>query len=207
MKTLIFIAIVFAGLIAAGCRPTLNVTETNKEQIEEKLINYEQDEGVGAEIEVLLKDGAEINGELLSARDSIFIICTEYSATEKELASLQYPIITVRNDEILELKIEGNSYPFWIGSGIGVAAGTGAFFLVIGDPKELHWVTREEDFEKLVGGCLLGGGLISLGMLIGGLLSTDDVILTDIPPGYKLIPLKSIARYPDKEPEYLKAIQ
>ncbi|MEE9448685.1 MAG: hypothetical protein V3V72_01440, partial [Ignavibacteriaceae bacterium] len=85
MKTAIVIVVIF-GLLAAGCKPTLNVTETNKEQIEDKIVVYQKEEAMGAEVTLLLKDGEEINGELLSVRDSTITLCTEYSATEKELA-------------------------------------------------------------------------------------------------------------------------
>ena len=203
-KTLIFIAIVFTALLAAGCRPTLNVTETNEEQIEEKLIDYEQDEVIGVEIEVSIKDGEEISGELLSVRDSTIIICTEYSAAEEDLASLQYPINTVRTDEIVELKIEGNTTPVLIGAGIGLAVGIG--LVVLAGPYNPK-PSDTEEASKTCGGILLGLGAFSLGGLIGALVSTEDVILTEIPPGYQFVPLKTLARYPDEEPEYLKALE
>jgi len=119
MKALIVFVIIF-GLIAAGCSTTtyLNLTENNREQVEEQLKYDEQDENVGAELTLSLENGKEINGELLSVRDSTITICTEHSATEEELANLKYPINTIRNDEIKELTIEGSNY-IWIGLGIG----------------------------------------------------------------------------------------
>ncbi len=209
MKTAIVIVVIF-GLLAAGCRPTLNVTETNKEQIEDKIVVYQKEEAMGAEVTLLLKDGEEINGELLSVRDSTITLCTEYSATEKELASLQYPIHTVRTDKIWEITLEGNKYPLLIGFGIGAVAGIGLGILV-GENYESEELDR--GWDELVGGCLgimVFTGVAALGTGIGYLASTDaidDVILSEIPPGYKFLPLKSLARYPDEEPEYLKAIK
>ena len=111
MKILIIIVVIF-GLLAAGCSTTtyLNLTENNKEQVEQKLNDYEQNEDVGAEITISLNYLTKINGELLSVRESSLIICTEYSATEEVLASLKYPITTVPNDKIKELTIEGNKW-------------------------------------------------------------------------------------------------
>ncbi len=193
MKTLIFIAIVFAGLLAAGCStsPYVSLTETNEEQIEDKIIEFQKEEAIGAEVTLLLKDGEKIEGELLSVRDSTITLCTEYSATEKELASLQYPIHNVRTDKILEITLEGSNYR-WIGLGIGAVAGIGLGVLV----AEIY----EPESSGLAGGIeIIGVGMLvftlaaTLGAIIGILTSTDEVILYEIPPGYKLLPLKPLA--------------
>ena len=204
MKTSIIIVVIF-GLLAAGCRPTLYVTETNKEQIEEKLNDYVQNEGVGAEIEVSLKDGGEISGELLSVRDSTITICTEYSATEEELAKLKYPINAVRNDEIQKVTIEGNSY-VWIGVGIGILVGT-AVGALVGLASSDDGYAGETELKGIGGGGI--GFLVGAvaGGVIGSALSKDDIVLQEIPPVYDLSFLKPLARYPDKEPEYLRAIE
>jgi hypothetical protein len=130
MKNLILIAIVFAGLLATGCTTTyLSLTENNKELIENKLKYDERDENVGAELTLSLMNGTEINGELLSIRDSTITLSTKYAAAEDELDNLTYPITTVRNDEIQEMTIEGSNYVL-AGLGIGIAAGTGIGYLV-----------------------------------------------------------------------------
>ena len=207
MKTLIFIAVVFAGLIAAGCRnPYLSLTETNEEQIKDKILVFQKEEAVGAEIILLLKDGTDINGELLSVRDSTITMCTEYSATEKELAGLQYPIHTVRTDKIWEITLEGSNY-IWIGLGIGTVAGIGLGILVA---ENYESESLESGWEEIGGFCLgtmVFTGAVAVGAGIGALFSTNDVTLQEIPSGYKLLPLKLLARYPDEEPEYLKAIE
>ena len=163
----------------------------------------------------MLKDGEEINGELLSVRDSTITLCTEYSATEKELANLQYPIYTVRTDKILEITLEGSDYK-WIAMGIGTAAGIGLGILMrdIFESESSDGLRGLDELKKSCSGMLgvlLG---VSLGFFLGaGIVylasndAMDDVILSEIPPGYKFLPLKSLARYPDEEPEYLKAIK
>lgn len=207
MKTsIIFLTIL--GILVVSCRPTLNVTETNIEQIEEKLIDYQKEESIGAEVTLLLKDGESISGELLSVRDSSVTVCSEYSATEDELANLKYPVRNVRTNVINELEIKGNKYPLWIGAGIGIVAGTVVYLLVKDDNEENQETNAfSRSFNDKLGTTCLVGGIIALPILIGRFLSTEDVILTDIPPGYKFLPLKSLARYPEEEPDYLRVIK
>jgi hypothetical protein len=198
-KTLIFVAIIFTGLISAGCSTTtyLNLTENNKELIENKLKYDERDEDVGAEVILSLKYGEKISGELLSVRDSTMIICTEHSATEEELASLKYPITAVRNDEMQEITIEGSDY-VWIGLGIGIVVGTGIGYAAAKASNSVGGIII------LVGGAIVG---IIGGPIIGNALSTEEFILQEIPPGYDMTFLKPLARYPDEEPEYLREIK
>jgi len=54
---------------------------------------------------------------------------------------------------------------------------------------------------------LVFGALQIAGSIVGYALSTDDVILQEIPPVYDLSFLKPLALYPDKDPEYLKTIE
>jgi hypothetical protein len=201
--SLLFIATIFAGLIAAGCSTTtyLSLTENNKEQIEQKISYDEQEKDVGAEITLSLQNGEEINGELLSIKESSLTICTEYSAKEVELANLTYPIIPVRYDEIKELTIKGGNY-VWIGFLIGSAVFTG-IGIIVG-----HGIEAGLDVEDKVIGMSIFGFFVGAiaGGIVGYLLSTDNVILKDIPPEYDFSLLKSLARYPDEEPKYLRAI-
>jgi len=200
MKTSIIIVIIF-GLLAAGCSTTtyVNLSEKNRRYIERQLDNAEKDKEVGAEVSMLLKDGTEIYGELLSIRDSTMTLCTEYSATEKELAKLKYPITTIRNDEIKELTIEGSNY-IWIGLGIGIAA------CLLGAALSEAVIEKGDRTGSIVY-ALVFGALPIAGSIVGYALSTDDVILQEIPPDYNLSLFKPLARYPDEEPEYLRAIE
>jgi len=205
VKTSIFIDVVFAGLLVAGCSTTtyLSLTENNKEQIEDKLKYDERDEDVGVEIILSQQNGTEIRGELLSVRDSTIIICSIYGASEVQLARIIYPIYNVRNDEIQEITIEGSNY-VWAGLGIGIAGGTLTGILVglaIG-------TSRGSYIPAEVGLGVLGfiAGAIA-GPIVGYALSTEEFVLQEIPPGYDFSLLKPLARYPDEEPEYLRAIK
>lgn len=203
IKTLFLVTIVFIELIVTGCNPTtyLSLTKNNIEEIEQKLYDYSQDEKFGAEVTISFENGTEINGELLSVRDSTITICTKHSATDLELTNLAYPIITIQNDEIKELTIKGSNC-VWIGFAIGSATFTGIGI----------WIGHELDTGLDAEGGKAGLGIIGFlvgaiaGGIVGYLLSTDDVKLQEIPPGYSLSVLKPLARYPDKEPEYLRAI-
>ena len=213
MKTPIFIAAIYISFIAVGCSTTtyLNITEMSEEQIEDKIIVFQKEEAIGAEVTLLLGDGKKINGELLSVRDSNIIMCSEYAATEKELASLQYPIHTIRIDEILEITLEGTNYR-WIGYGIGAVVGLGLAALVAESvTSQSTKGDMEEGFGNACGAGLLGIGIVALVTYIGGFwgtsASTDDVTFNEIPPDYKLLPLNPLCRYPNEEPEYLKAIK
>ena len=207
MKKAFLIAVIVV-LLTVGCsNPYMSVKDTSERQIADKIIVFQKEEAIGAEVTMLLKDQVEINGELLSVRDSSITICTKYSATDKELESLQYPIQVIRTEKIWEITFEGSNYK-WIGLGIGAVAGIGLGILVgnIYEPPEPS-DNMETAFAKSCMGIMVGLLAAGVGMGIGELVSTDDVILYEIPPGYKLIPLKSLARYPDNEPEYLRAIK
>jgi len=194
------------GLISVGCSTTtyLSLTENDKGTVRRKLNAYEKVNYAGAEVTIVLDNGKEVEGELLSVRDSALIICKEYSATEEELANSIYPVIPVRNNKIQQITVEGNSYVWW---GIGIGYLTGAIIgYLLGQTGATNDKT-DQAFSGLGGGIL--GGLIGLaaGGGIGYAFSTEKFVLQEIPSGYNFYFLKPLARYPDKEPEYLKVIE
>ena len=212
MKTLILITAISTLIFSVACSTTsyVSLTKDNNEQIEQKLRYDEQDENVGAEVTLLFENRTEIKGELLSVRDSTMIICTEHSATDEELASLKYPINTVQNDEIQELIIAGDSY-VWTGIGYGALGGAALLGIIV-------YATYTEGTSRYFSeGIFTRGGQTATGVILGALvgaiaggvvghiLSTDDVIFQEIPPGYDMSFLKPLARYPDEEPEHLSA--
>ena len=204
MKASIIIVFIF-GLLAAGCSTTtyLNLKDTYPQNIGMPLNKTEKDNNIGAGVSMLLKDGTEIQGQLLSVRDSTIKICTEYSATEEELTNLIYPIITITNNELHELTIEGSSY-VWIGIGAGALAGGIIGALIVKSEDEVD--SREEGLAVMV---VFSGGLLGsiAGGIIGYALSTEEYVFQEIPPDYNWSVLKPLSRYPDEEPEYLRAIE
>ncbi|MCK5086508.1 MAG: hypothetical protein KAQ90_03260 [Melioribacteraceae bacterium] len=194
----------FEGRIALSIIKSVYSRLIVKGEDAEEEINFEkQNENEGAEVTVLLKDGTEKYGELLSVRDSSIIICKEYSATEEELANLTYPILTIPNGEIEKVTMEGHSYVM-IGIGAGLIGGILIGFLAGG----LAFEASDGGYEEATSSALIVflAGLIA-GGIIGGTSSTDEVVLKDIPHGYDYSGLKPLARYSDNEPEYLKAIK
>ena len=212
MKTSIIIAVIFAGLVVGGCSGSnyMNLSEYSREQVEEIIKNYPIDEDVGAELTLTLKDSTEITGELLSVRDSTITICEYYSAYDDELAELKYPILAVRNDEIQILTIEGSNN-LLSGLGIGALAGT-AFGLSIGAIAAASQPEDDEDpnpastyyLVTVPAGFIVG---TLFGAVVGATTSVEEIALSDIPPGYDFSILKPLARFPDDEPEYLRAIK
>jgi hypothetical protein len=125
------------------------------------------------------------------------------------LAELKFSILTIKNDEIQVLIIEGSNN-LWSGMGIGALAGAafGAVFATI------MMVSHQDDFDPgpassyymvMVPAGLIVGAIF--GTIRGAKTSVEVIVLRDIPSGYDLTILKPLARYPDKEPEYLKAIK
>ncbi len=217
MKSLILIAIIFIGFIAAGCSGTTNVS-LGSDKSEHVWINYGdyRDDNEGAGVTLLLKDRTEIKGELLSVRDSTITICTEHSATEDELAKGVYPIISIKGQEIQKITVEGES-KFWEGAGygalIGAAVGVG---LGIAGGEGGYLKTIEA--KALVGAILLSPLGAITGGIVGAVNSTDEVII-HLPAEYDFSSLDTflgsslnsllnqLSRYPDEEPEYLRVIK
>jgi hypothetical protein len=209
LKTSIIIAATFIVLMVGGCCGTtyLNLSENNNDQVAEAIANYPTDENFGAELTLTLKDSTEITGELLSIRDNIITICEYYSGSDEELAELKYPILPVRKDEIQVLTIKGSNN-LWSGMGIGALAGAafGAVFatiMVISNPEESDQAFLA--YLMMVPAGFIIGTLF--GTARGAKTSVEEIVLSDIPPGYDFSIMKQLARYRDKEPEYLKAIK
>lgn len=200
MKTSILIYVIL-GLIVSGCGTTthFNLRATYPEYIEEQIIKAEKDTSVGVEISLLLNNGSRYNGELLSVRDSTITLCTEYSAKEKELANLKYPVLHFSNDEMKELIIEGSNW-VWEGIAAGTAVGIAAVVALAGIGAYDETTTSTPIAMPLILGIAAGWG-------IGYALSTEEYVLQEIPPDYNWSILKPLARYPDEEPEYLRAIE
>lgn len=206
MKSSIIIVTIL-GLLTAGCSTTtyLSLTENNKEQIEQKLSDYNCDEDVGAEITLSKNNGTEINGELLFVRDTSIIICPDIALFETELARINHPIYNIRNSEIIEITIEGGWY-IWSRMGYGALGGA-----LLG--AGLAAATYEKSSYMSETGAIIIVGVLGtlVGAITGGVvgytLSSEEFILQEIPPGYDFSFLKSFARYRDEEPEYLKAIK
>ena len=204
MKNSILI-IVILSLIVTGCSTTtyLNLKATYPEYIEKELIKAKSDTSIGVKVSLLLNNGNEVNGELLSIRDSTMILCSEYSATEEELAKLTYPILLFPNNEIHQLTIEGSN---WVWEGIAAGAVAGTVSMYFGHAI-ITYSSQEDSEEGRRLYSILFSLCIAAGWGIGYALSTEEYVLQEIPPDYNWFILKPLARYPEEEPKYLKSIE
>jgi len=208
MKTIVFITAIFTFTFFAGCSTTthFSLKQTYPEYIEKELNKVEKDSGVGVEVSLLLNNGNDVNGELLSVRETTIILCSEYSATEEELAKLTYPILLFPNNEIQQLTIEGTN---WVWEGIAAGAVIGASTaLILGMSGTLgEGGTKEENQAQTNAVVFVFSLCFGAGWGIGYALSTEEYVLQEIPPNYNWSILKPLSRYPNREPEYLRAIE
>jgi len=201
MKKLYSILLTLAALsfcaFVTSCSTTthFSLMDNNRYYIEKQIKESKKNEGVGVEVSLLLKDGIVINGELLSVRENTIILCQEYSANEKELSKLIYPISIILNTDIQQLTILGSS---WIWEGIAAGAFVGG----------LTGMFMASEGLEVMAGLVIGTWIgLTAGWIIGYALSTEEYVLQKIPPEYNWSILKQLSRYPDKEPEFLKLMK
>lgn len=191
--------IITLGLIGIGCSNTthLSLTENDKGRVRHELNAYQKGKDVGAEVTILLFNGKEVEGELLSVRDSALILCREYKATESEIENSIYPIILIKNNAIKKLTFEGSLYT-WIGLVAGALVGPIVGALI---------ASSDRDRLAALGGIAIG---ILVGPIVGSVagyaLSKEEFVLYEIPPNYNFYFLRGLARYEEKEPEFIKTL-
>ena len=195
MKTSTLI-IISLSLIAIGCSTTtyLNLKATYPKYVEKEINKVEREKGEGVEVEILLINGNEVNGELLSVRDSTMILSAKNTHIEEELANLTYPVSLISNKEIQQLTIEGSS---WVWPGIAAGAVVGAL---------ARWKMEDSGGSDVLK-TIVPWGIFAAGWGIGYALSKEEYLIQEIPPDYDWSFLKPLTRYPDKEPEYLREIK
>jgi hypothetical protein len=206
MKILIFFTVIFTFIFFTGCSTTtyINLNENKHYKVMMLVDDVKINKDLEAEVSLLLKDGSKVNGELLSIRDNTLTIRSEYAASEDDLTNLKYPVTAIITNGIQEFTIEGSSY-VWTGVIIGYIVGGVTGFL-IGQANK-NGTSKDEGLAAM-GGMIIGG---SLGALVGGIagyaLSTEEYVMQEIPVNYYWATLKAISRYPNEEPEYLRAIK
>ena len=157
----------------------------------------------GATVAILLSTGETITGELLSVRDSSIIISTSESFDERELES----IATIRNQDIETVIIEGESKVLQgMGLGVLIGGGIGALIgLASGDDTQ-GFIRFSAGEHAAIGAVLFGGVGFVIGTIAGIATSTGDKMMEAL-MDYDFSSLKTVARFPVGEPEYLRAIK
>jgi hypothetical protein len=173
----------------------------------------------GTDVVVLLTTGQEIEGELVSVRDSSVLIATEDEDVPSALSTGVKGILGIKDTMISHVTIEGNSNVL-LGMGLGFLGGTVAGGVIGANsytpappPADFGGALAYAFGEPIAhGGAIAGGMLIgalvgtAAGAAVGAATSKSDIdVNLDVPAEQSA--LKKLARYPDKEPEALKRIK
>lgn len=164
----------------------------------------------GANVVVFLNDGQQVAGELLAVRDTALLIDTLGGKGEDTSFTQIAGIIRVGREAIQKVKVKGESFRLK-GTLIGFAIG-GTVGAVVGfasgndEPKGFQIWTLTAGQKALVFGASVG----AIGALVGGIVgaarsSKDKEYDASVDEAWAS--LKAFARYPDKEPEFLKEIR
>lgn len=201
---------IYSGLIIREKEAENEIDNTILQSAEDENIDYSnyRNNDVGAELTLITSNGNTIHGELLSVRVKTIIISKKYARREKELSNNINSIYSIKNKNIKEIIIEGDSR-FWEGVGFGAIAGAviGAGY---GSVKDDEGTSPQEGATCFT----------PIGAIIGGIVGFNiyDMIHIKFPSNYDFTSfdsssrilmnslLSKLARYSEKEPTYLKAI-
>ena len=140
------------------------------------------------QVTLTMRDGAKIESELLSVRDSSIIIQEKGGAP-----------IAIRNEDVDSVLYDaGSSFPYTIGGSL-LFGGLGAY---VSAWKFDHAPTYEP--ELVIPGALIGG---ALGWVVGGIAAPNDKVFhIDIPKEKEV--LRTYSKYLSlEEPDELKKIK
>jgi len=163
----------------------------------------------GASVVVFLDNGRQVAGELLATRDSALLIDTLVGKTEDTTATRIAGIIAVSREAIQKVRVKGESFRLkgtLVGAAIGVTVGA-VVGLASGDDEPKGFVIPPTAGQKaLRGAAVLGVAGIFIGGMTGAALSSKDKEF-DASVNELRVGLKAVARYSDKEPEFLQVIK
>lgn len=159
----------------------------------------------GAEVTLLLANGHQLAGELLAVRESTLVLIVA-GRTEMMKRQRGTDTVVVPGPDIQQVVIAGKSKILQsMGMGVVVGAGIGAFIgLASGDdpPGFLSFSAGE---KAAMLGTLFGGAGLIVGLTVGIFKSSGEKSIEPL-PGHDFSILKSVARYPRTEPEWLLRI-
>jgi hypothetical protein len=161
---------------------------------------FEGEKEEGADVVLVLNNGRELKGELVSVRDSSVLI-----ALSRQIKG----VLAVKDTMISRVTVKGGSRVL-LGMGLGLLGGAvvgGAIGVSAGgseDPVVLKL------FAQTVGGVVFGMAGAVVGTIVGGVIGANSKkdeaeLYPSIAPERDA--LKKFARYPDKEPEFLQVIK
>lgn len=163
--------------------------------------------GQGKGVKVLLNNGQEIEGELLSVRDSSLVISTLEDSDIKDLSTQTAGLIAVRNQDIFHVILKGRSN-ILKGMGLGtlIGGGFGGFLGLASGDDPPGWFSFTAGEKAAMGAIAFGAVGFLVGTIAGVASSSGDEIVEPL-LNQDFSSLRPIARFPDKEPEFLKKIK
>jgi hypothetical protein len=160
----------------------------------------------GVNVVLLLTNGQEVEGELISIRDSSVLIVVEDQNVPRALATGVQGILAVKDTMISHVIIEGSSRVL-LGIGLGLYGGGLVAAAVAPRPSsEDPLVKGVQEMDRAVRVVLAALAGMIVGGVIGASASESEIEVSLSVPAERSA-LKKLARYPDKEPEFLQAIK
>jgi hypothetical protein len=167
--------------------------------------------GQGTDVKVMLRHGGMIQGELLCVQDSSLLVAAAIESAKENPSDPTAGVKRIPISQVAVVKIEGNSY-VPLGIGLGLVAG-GLAGAAIGasqteEPKNLGeaaFMPVEATMNTWAGALIGGLGGMLLGGIVGGAASRSEQNITHNSPG-GMASLSQYAKYPDGEPEFLRAV-
>jgi hypothetical protein len=173
-----------------------------------------------ATVRISLNNGQEIEGELISVRDSSVLIATEDEDVPSVLSTGVNGIIAIKDTMISRVTIEGSSHVL-AGMCVGLVGGVvigGVIAASQPEPSPPPSGNLAQGFGEAFGeafaegvarGAVLLAGAVGgtlVGAAVGAAKSKRDVeVNLDVPAERSA--LKKLARYPDKEPKAFQVIK
>jgi hypothetical protein len=170
-------------------------------------------------VKIRLNSDQEIEGELMSVRDSSVLIATQDEDIPSALSTDVKGIVAIEDTMISRVTIEGNSNVL-LGMGLGFLGGTvaggviGASSYTPPPPPTDFGGAVAQLGEAMIGpgAAALGGMIVGAvgGMLVGaavGAATSKRDVEVNLHVPAEWVALKGLARYPDKEPKALEQIK
>jgi hypothetical protein len=167
--------------------------------------------GQGRDVKVMLRNGGMIEGELLCVQDSSLLVGAAIELARENPSDPTAGVKRIPTSKVAVVTMEGSSYVL-LGVGLGLVVGALAGGAIaasqIEEPRNLGEavVMPLGNAMGIGAGALIGGlGGMLLGGIIGGAASQSERNITQNSPGGMAL-LSQFAKYPDGEPEFLKAV-
>jgi hypothetical protein len=159
---------------------------------------------------VHLSTGQQLEGELLSVRDSALLMFPKFGVNELTLINSVRAVRVIPFCDVRSIVVLGeDGHPITgalVGGAVGCAAGCviGSTKTVKQKPEDTFGCQAEQEKQaNTSNGGFLGGIFGSaIGLAVGVSMGGGDVILIDS-TRRDFLPLRYLARYPNGEPEYI----